>query len=45
MSAACHDLAHLMATRLRGPMLTTGLHKLLEAKDNFVRAAAHPPKE
>lgn len=36
----CHDLAHAMAATLPpGPELTTGLRKLLEAKDCFVRAA------
>lgn len=36
----CHNLAHAMADTLPpGPELTTGLRKLLEAKDCFVRAA------
>ena len=40
VSGACHALAHDMAARLpQGPELTTGLRKLLEAKDCFVRAA------
>ena len=39
LSAKCHDLAHDMADDLPdGPELTTGLRKLLEAKDCFVRA-------
>jgi hypothetical protein len=42
VSKPVHDLAHEMAARLDGPMLTHGLHKLLEAKDAFVRAAVHP---
>lgn len=42
VSKKVHDLAHEMAAHLDGPMLTHGLHKLLEAKDSFVRAAAHP---
>jgi hypothetical protein len=33
------ELAHLMAHTLRGPELTAGLRKLLEAKDCMVRAA------
>ena len=33
------DLAHDLAGRLDGPELTTGLRKLLEAKDCIVRAA------
>jgi hypothetical protein len=39
------DVAHSMAdnTLLSGPELATGLRKLLEAKDCFVRAAL-PPK-
>lgn len=40
VSRATHDLAHEMAESLpSGPELTTGLRKLLEAKDCFVRAA------
>ena len=36
----CHTLACLMIVSLPdGPELTTGLRKLLEAKDCFVRAA------
>lgn len=38
ISAACHDLAMEMVDALPdGPELTTGLRKLLEAKDCFVR--------
>lgn len=33
------ELAFAMAERLDGPELTTGLRKLLEAKDCMVRAA------
>jgi hypothetical protein len=33
------DLAHDMAGRFEGAELTTGLRKLLEAKDCMVRAA------
>ncbi len=33
------QLAHLMAARFEGAELTTGLRKLLEAKDCMVRAA------
>lgn len=33
------DLAHDMASRFEGAELTTGLRKLLEAKDCMVRAA------
>lgn len=38
-SKAFHDLAHSLVD-LEGPEVTTGLRKLLEAKDCFVRAAA-----
>ena len=39
-SRACSDLAHEMVDALPdGPELTTGLRKLLEAKDCFVRSA------
>jgi hypothetical protein len=41
-SKACADLAHQMVSDLGpggGAELTTGLRKLLEAKDCFVRAA------
>jgi hypothetical protein len=39
-SAACAELAQEMISQLPdGPELTTGLRKLLEAKDCFVRAA------
>lgn len=40
VSKPCHDLAKQMIETLPdGPELTTGLRKLLEAKDCFVRAA------
>lgn len=40
VSKECHDLAEQMVLQLPdGPELTTGLRKLLEAKDCFVRAA------
>lgn len=40
VSKPCADLAGAMAAELPdGPELTTGLRKLLEAKDCFVRAA------
>jgi hypothetical protein len=40
VSQACAELAEKMVERLPdGPELTTGLRKLLEAKDCFVRAA------
>jgi hypothetical protein len=40
VSGACADLAADMVRRLPdGPELTTGLRKLLEAKDCFVRAS------
>lgn len=40
VSKPCHDLAEAMIGALPdGPELTTGLRKLLEAKDCFVRAA------
>lgn len=40
VSRACYNLAAEMIDRLPdGPELTTGLRKLLEAKDCFVRAA------
>jgi hypothetical protein len=39
ISKPCHDLAAEMIAALPdGPELTTGLRKLLEAKDCFVRA-------
>lgn len=39
-SQACAELAYLMVRDLPdGPELTTGLRKLLEAKDCFVRSA------
>ncbi len=41
ISKACHDLAYVMVADLgEGPELTTGLRKLLEAKDCFVRQSA-----
>lgn len=44
ISAPCHDLAAAMVDALPdGPELTTGLRKLLEAKDCFVRAALDRP--
>lgn len=46
VSSASHELAHEMANRLPdGPELTTGLRKLLEAKDCFVRAAVEKARE
>ncbi|NJP27090.1 hypothetical protein FLW53_23395 [Microbispora sp. SCL1-1] len=40
ISRPCHALAEAMIEQLPdGPELTTGLRKLLEAKDCFVRAA------
>jgi hypothetical protein len=40
ISEECHSLAHSMVEKLpEGAELTTGLRKLLEAKDCFVRAA------
>jgi len=40
ISRPCGELAQLMITVLPdSPELTTGLRKLLEAKDSFVRAA------
>jgi hypothetical protein len=43
ISARCEHLAGLMVRDLPdGPELTTGLRKLLEAKDCFVRAALPP---
>jgi len=45
ISAPCAQLAEDMIELLPdGPELTTGLRKLLEAKDCFVRAAL-PPEE
>jgi hypothetical protein len=38
ISKPVHDLAYDMAGALKGPELTVGLRKLLEAKDCFVRA-------
>ena len=44
VSLLCHDLAEAMIDRLPdGPELTTGLRKLLEGKDAFVRAALDLP--
>ncbi|MFA7482977.1 MAG: hypothetical protein WC314_20885 [Vulcanimicrobiota bacterium] len=43
ISKAFHDLAGNMVAKLPdGPELTTGLRKLLEAKDCFVRAGVQP---
>jgi hypothetical protein len=39
VSKPFYDLAYDMADRFEGPELTTGLRKLLEAKDCMVRAA------
>lgn len=40
VSAQCHAVAEEMVTNLQdGPELSTGLRKLLEAKDCFVRQA------
>lgn len=40
ISRMCAELAHTMAEELPSvPQLTIGLHKLLEAKDAFVRAS------
>lgn len=44
VSRPCADLAHTLVDQLPdGPQLTTGLRKLLEAKDCFVRAALDNP--
>jgi hypothetical protein len=46
ISRACADLAEQMVDALPdGPELTTGLRKLLESKDCFVRAALPAPLE
>ena len=46
ISAYSHHLAEAMIRELPdGPELTTGLRKLLEAKDCFVRAALPEPAE
>ena len=46
ISRACAQLAEEMVQNLPdGPELTTGLRKLLEAKDCFVRAALPQPLE
>lgn len=46
LSARCEHLASLMIRDLPdGPELTTGLRKLLEAKDCFVRAALGVPED
>lgn len=43
ISKACHDLMVQMVNSLPcNPQLTRGLHKLLEAKDCFVRANVKP---
>lgn len=40
LARACHELAKVTVdTCTEGPELTTGLRKLLEAKDCFVRAS------
>lgn len=45
VSKACTELAEQMIAQLGDhPELTTGLRKLLEAKDCFVRAAIITPK-
>jgi hypothetical protein len=46
VSQMCHDLAHEMVRRYPAGAaeLTTGLRKLLEAKDCFVRAAVDDKK-
>lgn len=45
VSKHCHDLAaHMISELPDGPELTTGLRKLLEAKDCFVRAALDKPR-
>lgn len=44
-SRPLHHLAHAMVGQLNGPQLTIGLHKQLEAKDAFVRAALPPRPE
>jgi hypothetical protein len=44
VSRPCGELAQAMVDELPdGPELTTGLRKLLEAKDCFVRAALDKP--
>lgn len=46
VSQQCHDLAQTMIAALPdGPELTTGLRKLLEATDAFVRQALPQPPE
>jgi hypothetical protein len=46
VSAYSHHLAEAMIRDLPdGPELTTGLRKLLEAKDAFVRAALDLPEQ
>lgn len=45
VSAPICGLAHKFASELEGPELTTGLRKLLEAKDCFVRAALELPDQ
>ena len=42
VSEPFHRLAHDMASQFEGAELTTGLRKLLEAKDCMVRAALLP---
>lgn len=42
ISKTFHDVAHWMVEHLpRNPMRTLALQKLLEAKDNAIRAAIH----
>lgn len=46
ISAHCHQTAHAMADNLGdGPELSTGLRKLLEAKNCFVRQAVLDAKD
>ena len=46
VSRPCAELAEAMIAALPdGPELTTGLRKLLEAKDAFVRAALDLPSD
>lgn len=46
LSRECADLASFMFHQIPdSPELTTGLRKLLEAKDCFVRAVATSPRE
>lgn len=46
VSKRVHDLAQVLVHHLPdGPELTTGLRKLLESKDCFVRAAIAQPEK